>query len=160
MKRTILSTILILSISTNQTFAIGGILGDVVGGFGDIIGGVIDGIFGGNNGGIVGDGNDGILGDIMGGFDDIAGAGQDVANATCLCYPYIKNSFSSLAQSISSKLSQQESALAKLKNTLKDTNKEFSYQNTFLKRENELMKEEIVKDMELIFYLKQKNELK
>ncbi|CAM3313469.1 hypothetical protein [Helicobacter labetoulli] len=99
-------------------------------------------------------------GNIMNGLGDIAGAGQDIANSTCLCYPYIKNSFNSIAEQISSKLSQQESALAKLKNTLKDTNKEFKYQNIFLKKENELMKEEILKDMELIFYLKQKNELK
>ena len=47
-----------------------------------------------------------------------------------------------------------------LKEEIKKANKEFKEQNDNLNKENNLLKEEALRDAQLIFYLRTKNELK
>lgn len=81
------------------------------------------------------------------------------ANA-CLCQPFITSSFSMTESTIKQKLTQQKSALKQLKEEIKKANKEFKEQNENLNKENNLLKEEALRDAQLIFYLRTKNELK
>ena len=81
------------------------------------------------------------------------------ANA-CLCQQFITSSFSITASTIKQKLTQQKFALKQLKEEIKKANKEFKEQNENLNKENNLLKEEALRNAQLIFYLKTKNELK
>lgn len=81
------------------------------------------------------------------------------ANA-CLCQLVINTSFSMTESTIKQKLTQQKSALKQLKEEIKKANKEFKEQNDNLNKENNLLKEEALRDAQLIFYLRTKNELK
>lgn len=78
----------------------------------------------------------------------------------CLCTPFISASFTSSATSFSGFLQAQASSLQILKQSIEKVNTNIKEQNKLLDKENNLLQDEAVRDNELIFYLKQKNQLR
>lgn len=78
----------------------------------------------------------------------------------CLCIANITSSFATTTTTIMGFLSAQTTSLANLKQSIERVKKGVDEQNNSLDKQNNLLKDEIVRDSELIFYLKQKTQLR
>ena len=78
----------------------------------------------------------------------------------CLCITFIQSAFNLTGQTIKTSLEAQKSSLDTLKQTIKNTKENVTKQNQTLEINNKILKDEIIRDKELIFYLTQKNNLK
>ena len=78
----------------------------------------------------------------------------------CLCLSFIQSAFSLTGQAIKASLEAQKSSLDTLEETIKKTKENVKKQNQTLEINNKMLKDEIIRDKELIFYLNQKNNLK
>lgn len=78
----------------------------------------------------------------------------------CLCLSFIQGAFSLTGQAIKASLEAQKSSLDTLEETIKKTKENVKKQNQTLEINNKMLKDEIIRDKELIFYLNQKNNLK
>lgn len=78
----------------------------------------------------------------------------------CLCTNFIQQGFQNTQNNILPLLKAQISSLKKLKQNIEKVNTAMDEQNNSLDKQNNLLKDEIVRDSELIFYLKQKTQLR
>lgn len=78
----------------------------------------------------------------------------------CLCTPFISESFRITSQTIQASLQAQIVSLQALKRNIEKANENLIDQIQILDKENNVLKAESVRDSELIFYLKQKNNLR
>lgn len=78
----------------------------------------------------------------------------------CLCLSFIQTAFSLTGEAIKASLEAQKSSLDTLEETIKKTKENVKKQNETLETNNKILKDEIIRDKELIFYLTQKNNLK
>lgn len=78
----------------------------------------------------------------------------------CLCTNFIQQGFQNTQNNISPLLKAQINSLKKLKQNIEKVNDTIDKQNNELDKQNNLLKDEIVRDGELIFYLKQKTQLR
>lgn len=78
----------------------------------------------------------------------------------CLCIGFIQASFQATGGIITASLTAQSTALKTLKSSINSLKNEIKDQNEDLEKDNNVMKDEILNDMALIFYLKQKNNLR
>ncbi len=78
----------------------------------------------------------------------------------CLCAPFMTASFTASATTISGFLQAQVVSLQTLKQSVEKVSANINEQNKLLDKENKLLQDEAIRDSELIFYLKQKNQLR
>lgn len=78
----------------------------------------------------------------------------------CLCTPFMAASFTASATTISGFLQAQVGSLQVLKQSVEKVSANIKEQNNLLDKENNLLQDEVIRDSELIFYLKQKNQLR
>lgn len=77
----------------------------------------------------------------------------------CVCSGNISSSFSSFSSHVREKLNAQSQSLSVLTQSIQKNTQILISQNILLKRELALVKKEILQSEELIFLLKQKNQL-
>lgn len=77
----------------------------------------------------------------------------------CLCASQMTAFITIATDLITKPLKEQMSSLKKLKKTIKQHNKTMNEQNIQLDKKLNLLKEETVRNREMLFYLKQKNNL-
>lgn len=84
-----------------------------------------------------------------------------ISNAfACLCTINISTSFTTTSTTIASFLEAQNRSLDLLKKSIEKSSDTIKDQNDYLDKEINLLKDETLMDEKLLFYLKQKNELK
>lgn len=77
----------------------------------------------------------------------------------CVCATIISSSFSNFANHITAKLQAQSSSLSVLTQSIQNNIQTLKSQNILLKQELALLEKEALQNKELLFLLKQRNEL-
>lgn len=84
----------------------------------------------------------------------------NIVVGSCLCASTIAQSFKDYADEVIKQLQMQQNSLKKLQSSTENTAKKLKEQNTLIKSENELLKDSILKQTNLLFELEKKVSLR
>lgn len=84
----------------------------------------------------------------------------NIVVGSCLCASAIAQSFKDYADEVIKQLQMQQNSLKKLQSSTENTAKKLKEQNTLIKSENELLKDSILKQTNLLFELEKKVSLR